>query len=373
MAIVIRRYGAEHIPAVRGFNRRLLEGGAPSHLQFPEHPVPRWLPGAAGDRIYNEFFLALDGEEVRGTYGMKHQEFAFGGRDVRSVGLYHHPFSEGIVNKAYNTVAIHMTREALRYQPLLYALGMGGYDQPLPKMLKLLGWSDCLVPFYFRAVHPARFLRHLEMARSNRWRRLLMDIGAFSGAGWIALRAAQGWAARRRPRPEAVRVEEVADFGDWADALWEKHGARYAMSAVRDGGSLRILFPPANQKFVRLRISRGGFVVGWAVVSDAKKNPKYGEMKVGTVLDGFAAPEEAFAVVRAATDALEARGVDLIVSNQSHIAWCRALENAGFLKGPSNFVFAASKKVAELLQPFQENQFMIHFNRADGDGLYQYV
>jgi hypothetical protein len=73
--------------------------------------------------------------------------------------------------------------------------------------------------------------------------------------------------------------------------------------------------------------------------------------------------------VRAATAFLEKTGIDLIVSNQSHQAWRRAFERNGFLKGPSNFIFAASKKLTALLPLLQENSDTFHITRADGDGL----
>jgi hypothetical protein len=83
----------------------------------------------------------------------------------------------------------------------------------------------------------------------------------------------------------------------------------------------------------------------------------------------LAPPDHALEVVQAACDALKRSGMDLIVSNQSHSAWCRALENSGFMKAESNFIFAASKKLAALLDPFEETKSRIHFTRADGDGL----
>ncbi len=74
-------------------------------------------------------------------------------------------------------------------------------------------------------------------------------------------------------------------------------------------------------------------------------------------------------VVKAASAALVEQGMDLIVSNQSHHLWARALENAGFLNSTSNFIFAAGKKLSALLEPFAERQPHLHFTRADGDGL----
>ena len=71
----------------------------------------------------------------------------------------------------------------------------------------------------------------------------------------------------------------------------------------------------------------------------------------GSIVDCLALPEDAFGVVRG-HQVLEVRGVELIVSNQSHAAWCEALECAGFLRGPSNFRFAASRELTKLLEPF---------------------
>lgn len=372
MPIAIQPFTEGYVQAVREFNARLQAGGVDQYLVFPEDPVPEWLPRLDGCEIRNEYFVAVKEEAVRGAYALKHQPFWIGG-ETRSIGYYHHPLSEGIVNRAYPGVGISMLADAIRREPLLYALGMEGYDRPLPRMLRSMRWRDWLVPFYFKVNHPARFLRNIEILRGSWPRRLALDAAAWSGAGWLAIGAAQKFAEAKAPRAQPVEVEEIADFGAWADELWEAAKSRYAMAAVRNREALRILFPPHNRKFLRLKVSRQGRVTGWAVVAEAKPNPKYGKMRVGVVLDCFAAPEDAGPVVRASAEALEKRGVDLITSNQSHAAWGAALRHAGFREGPSTFVFAASPQLAELLAPFDENKTRMHFNRSDGDGLYQYL
>jgi len=111
---------------------------------------------------------------------------------------------------------------------------------------------------------------------------------------------------------------------------------------------------------------RGERAIGWAVALDtAMRDDKYfGDLRVGSIVDALARPEDARAVIGAAARALTGRGVDLIVSNQCHQAWQDALRRSGFLEGPSNFIFAASKKLAELTGRYEE----IHINRGDGDG-----
>jgi len=65
---------------------------------------------------------------------------------------------------------------------------------------------------------------------------------------------------------------------------------------------------------------------------------------------------------------LEKRGVDLILSNQSHASWGRALSRAGFVEGPSNYLFVTSEPLTELLNDIDPASKGIHLNRGDGDG-----
>jgi hypothetical protein len=91
-------------------------------------------------------------------------------------------------------------------------------------------------------------------------------------------------------------------------------------------------------------------------------------MRVGTLVDCFAVPRGEPEVVAAALDHLRAGGADVIVSNQSHRGWGRALTEAGFLRGPSNFIFAAAPALAARLQPFAATCETVHLTRGDGDG-----
>lgn len=367
MPIVIEPYRPEHEASVAQFNRRLQAGG--EEIIFFREATPAYLSPAASDQIFQEQFVAVEAGVVRGGYGFKRQPFQFPDGAVRSIGYYHHCLSEGIIDQAYARVGSLLLIHALRREPLLYCLGMGGYGRPLPTMLIKLGWSHCLVPFYLRVLRPYRFLRQMEGLRSSALRRMLMDLAAFSGAGWAGLKAFQAMQSLRATKSEAAEVEEFSEFGDWADALWNEAKQSYGLVGVRDSESLRVIYPASFTHLTKLKMSRGGSPIGWAVVAERRKNPRWGDLRIGTIVDCWAAPENALAVIRAATRALEGRGLDAIVSNQSHQAWCRALENSGFLKAGSNFIFAAAKKLSEGMQPFEQSRNRMHFNRGDGDGL----
>jgi len=196
-----------------------------------------------------------------------------------------------------------------------------------------------------------------------------LDIGARAGIGQLGLKILQGARARRCALEEA-RAEAIQGFSEWADDLWKECNGRYAMIARRDSETLNIVYPANSQKYLCYKVTRNKAVVGWAVLLDTQMvdNKYFGNLRVGSIVDCLASPENASAVIQAASKVLEDRGVDLIVSNQSHAAWCLGLRDAGFLQGPSNYPFFSSTKLAKLLNPLETTMAQCHFTRGDGDG-----
>lgn len=362
MGIEITPYSETHVQAVQAFNRRLAFANGYAEYRFPERPA------AAGDgrRLAETYFLALSEGVVHGGYILNRQEFLFHG-EPRRVAHYRLPLSEGVLDRAYAGVGVQMLRSALRTEPLLFALGMGGADRSLPRMLRAMGWRLTPVPFYFRVLNAGRLLRELPLAGASRARRLGAVLARWSGAAGLGFSAAQ---AVRKRACRGAAAEPEREFADWSDALWQRCHGRYRMIAARDSRALNALYPAADERFHRLRVMRDGSPAGWALVLDTAMSGDrhFGGLRVGSIADCLALPEDAGAVIAAAAAWLERRGVDLIVSNQSHAAWRAALERAGFLRGPSNFIFAASKELARLLEPFDSAQDEIHINRGDGDG-----
>jgi hypothetical protein len=348
MPLEIRPYSIEWRAAVREFNGRIHASG----MQLPEDPRREMIPGSG-------MHVAVEDGLVRGGYVLRPQQFFFRG-EPRQVAHYRLPISEGIVDKRYARVGAFLLRSALRTEPLLYALGMGGYDNPLPRMLQAMGWRLSAVPFYFHVVHPGRFLQKVRAIRKTPWRAALMDWAAWTGVGWLGIQTLQ-WRREYRRRAD-LAAKEVDDFAGWADELWEACRTQYGMAAARDGRTLRALYSPRDERFILLRVNRKG----WAILIDTpmQGDQYFGDLRVGTIVDALARPEDAGGVIAAARRDLEQRGVDLIVSNQSHRAWTAALYGAGFLEGPSNFLFGASKELAAIAGLPAE----MHINRGDGDG-----
>jgi hypothetical protein len=354
------------VPALQAFNQRLAAGGA--GWRFPEEPRPSWLGRVPRSGVFQELFVLLEGEDVRGAYVLKHQLVSFRG-DIRRVGNLYMPVSEGTIDRAYSLVGARLFSDAARRESLLFAVGMGGADAPVTNLVRALGWQLHQVPFFFKVLHGTRFLRHIRYLRTTPWRRTLFDLAAASGAGWLGARAARSLLSRR-PRTEGPwRVEVVERFGHWADEVWRECAASYSFVAVRTSEVLNRIYPPGRSRVIRLRISKGDRIIGYAVVQDERSLhwEFMGRMRVGTIVDGLALPEHAEPVMWLAAQALEQRGVDLIISNMSHPSWGAALRRAGFIEGPSHCTFAAEKRLAEKIRKVDPDARELHLNRGDGD------
>ncbi|MEI8349025.1 MAG: hypothetical protein WCI77_02630 [Candidatus Omnitrophota bacterium] len=368
MGIEIKPYSENFIDKVRSFNLRLKNGGL--LFSFPVSNIPEWLPKIENRKIYQEYFLAIENNsEVRGAYILKHQEFILKDKAV-SLADYQLPISEGTVNKSYSLIGVQLLTNALKRQPLLFGLGMGSYKEPLPKMLKAAGWSLFTVPFFFKVCRPFKFLKNINFIRKKKIINIFLDLIAITGMGWIIIKLLQLLFEKINLVNRNISVEIINDFSIWADEVWNVSKGQYHMIAVRDSTVLNILYPKENNSFIRLKVLQNNKVIGWAIVLDTPmiNHKQFGNMRVGSIVDCLALTGEEFEVIKSAAGFLEKNGVDIIVSNQFHSFWRKALISNGFLEGPSNFIFAASRKLTELLYPLGANKFKFHINRGDGDG-----
>ena len=91
-------------------------------------------------------------------------------------------------------------------------------------------------------------------------------------------------------------------------------------------------------------------------------------MKLGSIVDCLSLKGYEIDIINKTSDILKEKGVDLIVSNQSHIFWKNAFKINSFINGPSNFIFASSKSLSEKLMNDIKLKDGFHLTRGDGDG-----
>ncbi|MCG8591479.1 MAG: hypothetical protein MJE66_19460 [Proteobacteria bacterium] len=369
MAIEVVPYTEAWTDAVRAFNRRMEEGGV--HWRWYESPVDAWVPKEGDQRTWREHHLAIeDGEWVRGAFALKPHEFRCRGED-RTVTDWQGPITEGILSRRYNTLGLRLIRDMLKKYPLLYSWGHGGLEQPMLEMLRRLGWQLHGTPFCLAVVRPFRFLRQNAYLRGTPARRFALDLLAFSGLGGLGLKLLHAALRVRGGGAPAAEAEPFSEFGSWADELWESCRDEYALIAYRDAATMNLLlkdghWPPA----IKLRVRRDGHTLGWVAVLDTpmEGDVRFGDCRVGSVIDALARPEDAGSVVAAAVQFLKQRGVDLIFSNQAHPAWVAAFAAQGFVNLPDRRIFAASPELTKALEPFEKAGGGLHLTNMDGHG-----
>lgn len=369
MPIQIVPHSAAFGAAVADFNRRMAAGG--SRWSFYTDPLPDWIPPRPGQRVWREYHLAVEDDAVvRGAFALKPQDWWVRGETV-VVTDWQGPFSEGAIDPRHGTLGLRMMRDMLKKRPLLYSWGHGGDDQPVVQMLLKMGWKMHQTPFCLLVLRPFRFLRLNALLRSSPVRRLLLDLGAWTGIGPLLLHAMH-WGLRwRHGRRFEPRWQEVPTFGPWADELWERVRDRYAAIAYRDSESMNALVPPSGwPPATRLRVEQGGRTVGWALVLDTQMggDARFGALRVGSVVDCLADPADTAEVVAAATAHLRQRGVDIVVSNQAHPAWVEGFRQNGYAVLPDRRMFAPSPALRERLEPFDATAQGLHLTNMDGHG-----
>jgi hypothetical protein len=321
-------------------------------------------PRVNGRQPYQDYFVVVEGKAVHGGYRLQHQTFWIRDRVEMIASGPGGMVSEGLVNPRFNMAGALALVDALRRQQSLYTLGMGGMQQRFPMLLKESQWNLDPVPFYFKVIHPTRFLAEMRHLPEKPGMARLCELLRRSYLGNIVIAAAQ----LRPPKKNDCSGEIVREFGSWADEVWQNSLPDYTFAAVRDAAALAVVH--AKPHLLRMRVSRADRVIGWVVMLDTpmSNHKQFGNLRVGSIVDCMAGAVDAESVVQCATKFLEGRGVDIIVSNQSHRSWRRAMSSCGFLRGPSNFVLALSPHLLKKLQPIETLRDQFHMTRGDGDG-----
>lgn len=349
-------------------NAKLLAAG--SEWSFPAEEAP---DGAHELPVWTQSFVAREGDEVFGGYLFKHQGFFLKGRELE-VGNLTLPLSLGDIDSSYAHVSVALLFDVRQRSPYCYALGLGAEDTKMAKLLTAAGWEHLTVPFQFSVKSANSFARNIVLPAEKRLHQsALRALGRVRLAG-PALKVRDALRSRGKAEPSSpgddARARQIPEFESSADDLFAAHSASYSLVGDRRAEALNILYPKTEDKYVRLVVERNDTVIGWVVLLDTRmQDDKYfGNMRVGSLVDCFAAPADAPAVVAAADAFLTRRGVDLVVANQLHSAWHRALTSAGYEEGPSNFFLYFSEDLARQLGSIPDWSPEAHVNRGDGEG-----
>jgi hypothetical protein len=247
-------------------------------------------------------------------------------------------------------------------------LVIGGADEAAARLLQAARFGITPVPFHFRVEHPGPFFRELRLLRSSFSARLAARAAATTRLGHAGLRVLQRHGLHSKH--VAVEAETFDSFDDSANRLWEATRSTFAFGAVRDRSVLSKLYDTDRRSFIKVGIRSEGQLRGWAVclATQGHDHKHFGDLKVGSIVDLLVQPGYEVALIEAAVERLKQEEVDLIVTNQALVTVRQGLRSGGFLRGRSNFLFAASPQLIAQIGTPEATLEHFHINRGDGDG-----
>jgi hypothetical protein len=375
----IRIVADDDIPAVARFNQRLRDGGRGEDQITLSPSLPgeaRYRP--AGFPVYRRMMIAEDGREVRAALMLYHNNIFIHGKK-RDCCWMDMPISEGIIDRRYSLAIIQLLKAALKYQPFLMSTGAGPVDKVSFRLLTTLNWRNHVVPFFFYPVKVTSVLLGLSYFKKHAKLRYGALLGAYTGLG-AGLSGVLTLSRRIAPCLSGYEYSMEKAFDDWADRIFDDCIPDYGVAMRSDATTLNILYPPDKPGLTRLRVRRKGAKhgagqdVGWILVASKqmKDNRYFGDLKVGTLVDGFGRAANAPALVAAGIDHLAETGADIIVANFSHEAWVKACHRSGMLAGPDSYYHFVSPGGSPLFEDACQPRD-IHMARGHSDGMWSLV
>lgn len=368
MPIQIVPYTPRWEPAARAFNDRLKSHGKTEFLLGEYAPEP----SVENDVIRNSNYVAVEGEVVRGgLLTASYPAYLGWGEDI-AVLNYREPLSEGIIDPKHSLLGLRLLKFVEQQGSYIFALGMGSENAPFTRLLRGAGWSIRPVPFLFRILRAKRFLTELRLLQTSAARRMAARAAAYTGTGKLGISFLQRRSFVQAGKRSEFTFEEQADWGSWADELWEKFRRQCSFGVRRDRKTLSELYRIARDRSQAFLLKKQGRPVGWTAcqVTHMRNDKYFGDMTVATVLDAVAEQTAMYPFLSMTVRELYAQGADVIVTNQSHAGWIEAFRAVGFLSQRSNYILATNKHLTQAIGQQPNGWEHIHFTRGDGDGRY---
>ena len=365
MTYFIKESNQDNVDLIHDFNKDL-----EVHKISFRLPVPSNSHSRIDDFIYDRSFILTENKTtVRAGYSLKSQWFKINDT-LLQIGNYYRPVSAGLFNKKYNICGVLLVNDAHKRYPNIFSLGMGGASEALPKLLKGLNWNLQKIPFFFKVCRPLPFLKNIRYLKGTKLKSFIIMLMANSGLGWLCIKffflIVSLFYIRLKKKPYIV-VKEIETFDQDLDFVWEKTKQYSSFIAVRNCKYLKALY--SDKRFIKLKFFDDNEVVGWSIClcTNLHDHKQFGHMRLGSIIDCLSLKNYERSIIDKSSEILKKKGVDLIVSNQSHIFWKDALKTNSFINGPSNFIFASSKELSDKLVNNIKLDDM-HITRGDGDG-----
>ena len=347
-------------PLIKDFNKRLYDGGArESNHVFPLGSEELDFSGSE-NLVYQEIFLAIEAGFVRGAIIIKHQNYLINGV-VRDFVDFQHPLTEAVINKKYSRLSVVLLNKFSNYD-YIHGLGMGGVDQALPQMLKMLKYSVIAVPFFFCPIDFGKLARIVFKKKKIKENALLRCGSILMSQVSYGLSFLRHRFLKKRLR--GFELKAIDEFSDEESDLWEQVKGDYSLIALKTKEELNAVYSNKKFNFKKYRVYQNKKYLAWFSVLITKfEDDKYFlNSRVCALVDIVGERGNLDRVLDMVKLLSFDNQCDLIIHNNTNAVFNNALKRNQFLEGPSNQAFAIKTNTEEV------DLDRSWITRIDGDG-----
>ena len=261
MPYLIRESNQDDKDLINDFNKEL-----EIHKFSFKLAIPVFKSSHIDDFIFERKFILTENKNlVRAGYTLKSQWFKVNDT-LLQIGYYYNPGTACLFNKKYNICGVLLLSDAQKKHPNLFSLGMGGYSEALPQLLKGMKWNLQTVPFFFKVYNPRSFLNNIRYLKNTKLKSLIIILMANSGLGWLFIKflfLLNSLFHIQFKKEPYYAIEEITEFDQDFDFVWENTKQHNSFTAVRNCKYLKTL--NSDKRFIKLKYFNSNKHIGWSV------------------------------------------------------------------------------------------------------------
>ena len=336
-----------HSKLLEDFNKRIKN----TNINF-DHPK-NWF-FKKKDIINNDFFVLIENNKfIRAIVSIKNQQYLINGTIVNFKDIQL-PISESIIDRKFFIQSLFFFNKIINLSENMHGLGMGGLNEPLPKILNKLKFNKYLIPFFIFPISIRKTLYiYLKRKKINfplKILEILYPIDFFYKFSFNFFH-------------NKITQEEFNLFDKKDDKLWDKVKFNFDLISVKNKINLNLVYDTKRFNLLKIRVFKNEKYLGWLVLKITKHNNSkhFFDCRTCTVVDLLCDPAYYSIFIKEIKKISIINNCDVVLVNSTFKEFNNMLKKNFFINVGSNFGF-----VYKSSETFNINKSWI--TRGDGDG-----
>ena len=329
------------------FNERIKN----TNVNFP-HPK-NWF-FKKKDIINNDYFIVVENNKfIRAVVAIKNQQYLINGKEINFKDIQQ-PISESIIDKKFLIQNLVFFNKIINLSVNMHGLGMGGLNEPLPKILSKLKFNKYLIPFFIFPISVKKTLYiYLKRKKINFPLKILEILSPIDFFYKFLINFFQN----------KITQEEFNLFDKKDDELWDKVKLNFDLISFKNKINLNLVYNSKRFDLLKIRIYKNKNYLGWIVLKITKHNNSnhFFDSKTCTIVDMLCEKIHYNILIKEIKKISLKYNCDVILVNSTYFDFNIKLKNNFFINFNSNFGF-----VYKTFETFNIHKSWI--TRGDGDG-----